>query len=52
MGTAKTTAPGMGTAKTTEPGMAAAASELSRPAIAISTADIQSIEDAAPVSGA
>ncbi|HMF43306.1 MAG TPA: DUF4388 domain-containing protein [Polyangia bacterium] len=41
----KATERGMGTAKTTEPGMAAA-SEVSRPAIAISTADIQSVEDA------
>src|SRR5580765_3017889 len=43
----KATERGMGTAKTTEPGMAAAVDiDVSRPAIAISTADIQSIEDA------
>jgi len=41
----KATERGMGTAKTTEPGMAAAV-DVSRPAIAISTADIESIEDA------
>jgi CheY-like chemotaxis protein/cell division protein FtsN len=47
VGASKGTQPGMGTSKTTEPGMAAADPiEVSRPAIPIATADIESIEDA------
>jgi len=45
MGVAKSTEPGMAVSKITEQGMPVAGPEVSRPAIAISTADIQSVED-------